>query len=219
MVFVLDTERSARSALSIGNIPIGPDLGAAYSGHFHLADPNRDTILRERSAGAAIMLPKFSRRMYGDSYRKLFFEDAEIVDKVASATWVGNTCFYVNLYRTAGQGRFDRTETMRLRRIAPALGAIVARHCEEEVAADPLQKLHILFATRQPFTKLTAREREVCVRILTGFGSEAIASDLGIGLHSTFTYRKRAYQKLGISSQNELFAIALRLMAMPKSEH
>src|SRR5262245_20084930 len=44
MVFTFDGEGSSRCVLDIGNIPIGPDLGAAYSGHFHLADPNRDII-------------------------------------------------------------------------------------------------------------------------------------------------------------------------------
>jgi hypothetical protein len=35
---------------------------------------------------------------------------------------------------------------------------------------------------------------------------------LGISLHSTLTYRKRACGKLGISSLNELFGIALKLL-------
>jgi DNA-binding CsgD family transcriptional regulator len=55
----------------------------------------------------------------------------------------------------------------------------------------------------------------VSLRILSGFNSEAISMDLGISLQSTFTYRKRAYEKLDISSQNELFAIVLRLLASP----
>ena len=63
---------------------------------------------------------------------------------------------------------------------------------------------------------LTAREKDVCRRILDGFSSEAIAGELGIALNSVFTYRKRAYEKLGIASQNELFAIALRLMTAPR---
>jgi DNA-binding CsgD family transcriptional regulator len=50
-------------------------------------------------------------------------------------------------------------------------------------------------------------------RFVSGLSSEAISADLGISLHSTLTYRKRAYEKLDISSQNELFAIALRLLA------
>lgn len=52
----------------------------------------------------------------------------------------------------------------------------------------------------------------VCLRILSGLSSEAISADLDISIHSTLTYRKRAYDKLGISSQNELFGIVLKLL-------
>jgi DNA-binding CsgD family transcriptional regulator len=219
MVFAFETERTARCALGIGNIGIGSDLGAAYSEHFYLADPNRDAILRQRSAARPIVLPSFARRMYSDNYRKIFFEDAEIVDKIAAAIWVDSACFYVNFYRTAEQGQFARNEAARLCNMAPAITAIVARHCQEEVVAEAPTILRTLFSTREPFLKLTGREKDVCLRILSGYGSEAIATDLGISLHSTFTYRKRAYEKLGISSQNELFSIALRLMALPRSAH
>jgi DNA-binding CsgD family transcriptional regulator len=219
MVFAFEKQQAARCAFGIGNIEIGPDLGAAYSEHFHLADPNRDAILDHRSAPYPIFLPRFARRMYSDNYRKLFFEDAEIIDKIATAIRVDSTSFYVNFYRTVEQGRFTRNEAARLFNVAPAVTAIVARHCQEEDVADTPTKLHTLFATQEPFARLTAREKEVCLRILSGYASEAIAADLGIGLHSTFTYRKRAYEKLGICSQNELFGIVLRLMALPRRTH
>jgi DNA-binding CsgD family transcriptional regulator len=218
MVFTFDGERSTRCLLDIGNIPIGADLGVAYAEHFHRADPNRETIFREREHPSPIILPTFARRMYGEKYRKLFFEDSEIVDKFATAIWVESTCFYVNFYRTAAQGRFAHTQIESLKRVAPTIGAAVARHFQDEAPpeSDAFSKLATLFDSREPFTRLTAREKEVCVRILAGFSSEAISADLGIGLHSTLTYRKRAYEKLGISSQNELFGIALRLLASPR---
>ena len=214
MVFAFDDERSARWAMSVGNISIGPDLGVAYSEHFHMADPNRDAIFKAPSHLRPITLPSFSRRMYDRSYRKLFFENSEIVDKVASAIWVGRACYYVNFYRTAAQGGFCDDERLRLTTVAPLVSAAVARHCQADAAsADPALRLEALFASREPLVSLTSREKDVCLRILSGYSSEAIAADLGIGLNSAFTYRKRAYQKLGIASQNELFGIALRLMA------
>ena len=222
MVFTFDGERATRCLLDIGNIPSGPDLGVAYAGHFHLADPNRETIFKRRQYSLPIVLPTFARRMYGEKYRKIFFEDSDIVDKFATAIWVESTCFYVNFYRTNAQGRFARAQIEHLMQISPAIGAAVARHFQDEDIAralperDPFGKLADLFASSAPLTRLTEREREVCLRILTGFSSEAISADLGIGLHSTLTYRKRAYEKLGISSQNELFAIALRLLASPQ---
>lgn len=217
MVFAFEGERSARWSLSVGNIGIGPDLGAAYSEQFHAADPNKETIFRARPAGGGhILLPSFARRMYDRNYRKIFFEASEIVDKVACAIWTGCACYYVNFYRTAAQGAFCEEHRQRLASVAPLVSAAVARHCQTDVAAPPAaQKLDALFATREPLASLTAREKEVCLRILSGYSSEAIGADLGISLNSAFTYRKRAYEKLGIASQNELFGIALRLLAAP----
>jgi len=215
MVFSFAGPRSAACLLDVGNIPTGRDLGVAYSEHFHQADPNRDAVFEGRAQHAAIVLPTFARHMYSDGYRKIFFDDSDIVDKFASAIWTGDTCFYVNFYRITAQGRFTREQIARLSAVAPAVSAAVARHFQHEPSPDidPIQRLKTLFATAEPLSILTGREKEVCVGILSGLSSEAIASELGIGLHSALTYRKRAYDKLGISSQNELFAIVLRLMA------
>ncbi len=208
MVFALNRTGAARCLLDAGNIPIGGDLGAAYAGQFHESDPNRDAMF-EGEGSAPILLPVFAPRMYDARYRKIFFRDSGIVDKCAMAIWTGDTCFYVNFYRITSQGRFGDAERARLEAIAPAIGASVARHFQDERAPD----LATLFATRPPLCNLTPREREVCRRILAGFSSEAISQALGIGLHSTLTYRKRAYERLGISSQSELFAIVLRLLS------
>jgi len=215
MVFSFTSERSTACLLDAGNIPTGGDLGVAYSEHFHQSDPNRDAIFGGHGEAAPILLPTFARRMYSDSYRRIFFENSDIVDKFAAAIWVEDTCFYVNFYRITAQGRFSREQIRRLLAVAPAVSAAVARHFQLDAAADgdPVSRLKTLFATNEPLSALTGREKEVCLRILSGYSSEAIAADLGIGQHSALTYRKRAYDKLGISSQNELFGIVLRLMA------
>ncbi|MCK1616391.1 helix-turn-helix transcriptional regulator [Bradyrhizobium sp. 159] len=209
MVFALTRAGAARCLLDAGNIPIGGDLGAAYAGQFHESDPNRDALF-EREGGAPIMLPAFAPRMYGARYRKIFFQDSGIVDKCATAIWTGDTCFYVNFYRIVAQGRFSALQRERLEAIAPAIAASVGRHFQQ--TATPDRTLAGLFASCAPLAALTPREQEVCRRILAGFSSEAISKDLGVSLHSTLTYRKRAYERLGISSQSELFAIVLRLL-------
>lgn len=214
MVFSFAGELSTACLLDAGNIPIGGDLGVAYSEHFHQSDPNRDAIFGGHGETTPVLLPNFARRMYNDSYRKIFFENSDIVDKFAAAIWVEDTCFYVNFYRITSQGRFTQSEIRRLLAVAPAVSAAVARHFQLGAAdGDPMARLKTLFATVEPLAALTGREKEVCLRILSGFSSEAIAAELGISLHSALTYRKRAYDRLGISSQNELFGIVLRLMA------
>lgn len=54
---------------------------------------------------------------------------------------------------------------------------------------------------------LTARELDVCVRSLLGLTAEGTALELDIKQSSVITYRKRAYSRLGISSQSELFRL------------
>ena len=215
MVFSFAGEGGASCLLDIGNIPIGHDLGVAYSGHFHQSDPNRDTIFRDQAKTAPILLPTFARRMYSDSYRKIFFEDSGIVDKFATAIWVEDTCYYLNFYRISAQGRFNREQMQRLSTVGPTMSAAVARHFQRDSApaGDAAGRLKALFATSEAFANLTGREKEVCLGILTGHSSEAIAAELGISLHSALTYRKRAYDRLAISSQNELFGLVLRLLS------
>ncbi len=211
MVFSFDEAGAARCRLDLGAIPTGHELGAAYSGHYHRADPNRDVIFEGRARGAPILLPTFAPQMYGRPYRKLFFEESGIVDKFATALWAGGTCFYLNFYRIRCSGGFRRPQLERLRQAAPALSAAVARHLDS-VATPQRPALADLFATHPALAALTAREREVCLRILSGQSSEAISAELAISIHSTLTYRRRAYARLGISSQNELFALVLRLL-------
>jgi DNA-binding NarL/FixJ family response regulator len=59
--------------------------------------------------------------------------------------------------------------------------------------------------------ELTARELDVCVRLLQGLTQDGIAADLGLSLATVKTYRNRAFTRLGIHFRNELFARVLRL--------
>jgi DNA-binding CsgD family transcriptional regulator len=54
---------------------------------------------------------------------------------------------------------------------------------------------------------LTPREIDVCARALLGMTAEGTALDLDIKKSSVVTYRKRSYERLGISSQHELFRL------------
>ncbi|MEI9430198.1 helix-turn-helix transcriptional regulator [Mesorhizobium sp. Cs1299R1N3] len=61
--------------------------------------------------------------------------------------------------------------------------------------------------TRCP--ELTSREREVCSLIAIGMSSEAIALTLRISINTVLTFRRRAYARLNISTQNELLRLVL----------
>jgi len=68
-----------------------------------------------------------------------------------------------------------------------------------------VSQLEERFAERH--AELTLRQRQVCARAAVGMTVEATALDLGIAKTSVLTYRKRAYQRLGVTSSIELCAL------------
>lgn len=218
MVFAFKSDRDAQCLLTAGNIAIGNDLGDAYAGHFHANDPNKEAIFSGDGNASAIIMPFVARGRYRHDYRKLFFDDSGIVDKFAAALWHEGVCIYTNFYRVTASGRYSDRQIAALHRAGPALAATVARHCQLSLAAKSPQPQDTTMLLRQafllpPLKSLTRRERDVCIAILLGFSSEAIGRELAISLNSVLTYRRRAYQRLGITSQNELFAMVMTQLA------
>jgi len=219
MVFAFANDRNAECLLTAGDIAIGEDLGSAYAGHFHANDPNKEIIFQRASESNAVLMPFVARRMYRSDYRKLFFDDSGIVDKFASALWHDGMCIYANFYRLASTGRYSERQVATLHRTGPSIVAAITRHCQllsglrkpEEADASRLLKQAFVAA---PLDALTARERDVCLGILRGLSSEAIAGELAISVNTVLTYRRRAYQRLGITSQNELFSLVMARLAM-----
>ena len=91
------------------------------------------------------------------------------------------------------------------------LFALVDKH--SEIACDALEgteaRLRRRIAALAP--DMPGREVDVCVGIVRGQTSEAIALALKISTNTVLTYRKRAYGRLRISSQNEL----VRRLSLP----
>lgn len=140
-----------------------------------------------------------------DWYRRFFFEEAGLDGKV-SMLEAGGTV-YLNFYSGGGRAFSDR-EIDNLSCLSQVVAECLARHHElSRRPGDRVAAVMRLLAERAP--QLARRERQVCARIVAGFTGEAIALDLGIGEHSVATYRKRAYAKLGICSQHDLFSLCL----------
>jgi DNA-binding CsgD family transcriptional regulator len=59
---------------------------------------------------------------------------------------------------------------------------------------------------RSMLPALTARETAICARTVAGMTAEGIALELGIKRSSVLTYRRRAYERLNISTALQLSA-------------
>ncbi|MFT3817159.1 MAG: LuxR C-terminal-related transcriptional regulator [Rubrivivax sp.] len=59
---------------------------------------------------------------------------------------------------------------------------------------------------------LTAREREIAARVITGMSSKAIARELAVSHRTVEAHRMRLMRKLGVNTTSELVA---RILGMP----
>jgi DNA-binding CsgD family transcriptional regulator len=107
----------------------------------------------------------------------------------------------VNLYHHDHQGPFQAAERQAFTAMAPLLHSLVCKHLE--LAAGPADARAALLAAAPA---LTARELDVCERLLRGWSHYGIASDLGLSLATVKTYRSRAFARLGLHFRSELFA-------------
>lgn len=144
-------------------------------------------------------------------YRNFFFDGVELSGKMSLMERSEAGGAYLNFY-TGADTEFSDREVDNLAGLSTVVCRCITRH--QELAAKSatgggsrVEVLSRLLARKAP--RLTAREREVCARIVAGYSSEAMALDLGIAESSVATYRKRAYAKLGICSQHELFSLCL----------
>ncbi len=207
-------------------------LAKAYTERFHVRDPKLGAIgqaVGKTDETRITLLPHTPATAYDAGYKARFFTDTGLIDKVSSLLQTRQYTIYCSFYRLSDTGRFESWEFEALSRILPILTNLIFKHArlsglgEGEIKPDPIvtqvpltrssdASANLLDVKNAVFAKLTDRERQVCIRILQGFTSEAISLDLKVAISTIHTYRKRAYTKLGISSQNELFSLYLEFV-------
>ncbi len=149
---------------------------------------------------------KIRERRYRDSLAEL-----RTIERLSILTEYRGDWYSLNLYRSEASGNFTHEDLERVNGTAPLLGSLAVKHSQLLTAAagavarpDAIEvRLRSLSGT------LSSREIAVCKLALMGHRSHAIAEVLGLRYNTVLTYRKRAYVKLNISSQNELFRLCL----------
>ncbi|GAB4529474.1 MAG: LuxR C-terminal-related transcriptional regulator [Roseibium sp.] len=163
----------------------------------------RDPLLPELLAAPAgtVTVRRLEQIAHGvdEDYRRIFFEAPGLLSKTTLIAAGDRLRLFVSLYRTGETAETGGDD------LALVAGRLALLHFERRARAD----------TPEPLAVLSDRERAVCLGILSGRKAEAIASDMGIAASTVVTYRKRAYEKLGITSRASLFAICGRHAWLP----
>lgn len=221
-VFTFDPDGRAGHLFTKSRMPESQaeSLAADYVGGYFAADPNYPAVEAVRHDPTADVIALDRGERYDPAYRSHFFEQHDLIDKAATVAKSGQGTVYCNFYRMGGSGRFSAADWARLQTILPLVTSLIASHFrlraaeQAQPAAAPRQSAQSLVHSvisrgLAPFDRLTPREQDVCARIVLGYSSTAIGLDLAIAPSSVATYRRRAYGKLGIATQNELFALCL----------
>lgn len=166
----------------------GKRLAADYLDGWFLQDPLYARALQLSDGGFELhRLAEISPKV-SDEYRRHLFTDAGIRDKITVLT-AGRHRLAISFYW--------QEEAQASPELLDIAARLVQRHFDALTPSAEPPALQVL----------SDRERAVCLGMLAGKKAELISHDLGIKPTSVATYRQRAYEKLGINSRGELFAI------------
>lgn len=179
-----------------------------------------------------------------EAYFEQFYVEPELSQEAVYSLRQGDRLLWVALYRRHGCGTFGDRDRRTLQQLSRLLLSSVQKQAQvvsqlsaptpaPTTASDPitlpregesrawgLTRADLLERVRGALLMapcgLTVREADVCAHIVMGYATLAISLNLGISINTVGTHRKRAYAKLGLSSQTELFNACLRYGLMPK---
>ncbi len=142
------------------------------------------------------------------SYRRDCYNSLDLVDRFSILQKRDHTTTRLNLYRSKSSGRFSDAQIATIVDASSILFALITKHHDlGQHQEPPTESARRRLLLAEP--ELSPRELDVCVGIVCGQTSEAIALSLGLSVNTILTYRKRAYLRLGISTQNELMRLLM----------
>lgn len=216
-IVTFDDELAAHLVTAVSRQPGNPALeaGRLYErSRFYRHDPGA----RQLSAGGPVLSQLRASDIKDRQYRQEIYDRYRLLERLSLVDRVRDRWIMVNLYRGRGSDFFQERDITRVRESAPLLLGLAGKHTDLTAAtmsrsgrAESIQYLDDLLG--QIETRLTPREREVCARALAGQTVQGIASELGVRPTTIATLRRRAYEKLHISSLNELFARCMEQLA------
>ncbi|MFO1296346.1 MAG: LuxR C-terminal-related transcriptional regulator [Rubrivivax sp.] len=188
------------------------EVQQAYLAGLYKHDPN---LKLAPARGSVAVLLQRSAGIREGAYREACYGRFGLLERLTvAASSEGGQLVALNLYRLEAGGAFTAAELATIEALAPLLAALAVKHVammgirlRSRERADRIEAAAARLAALS--AALTRRERDVLARVLVGMTSEGIALDLGIGLTSVLTYRRRGYARVGVTSQAELFALCL----------
>ena len=181
--------------------PVGELTTTIYFSGWYLKDPLLKQVKTMLPGAMSVHRLKKIADSFPEDYRKAFDEICirhnrltGLVDKLSVLLVGSHLRLIVNLYYNQIDNLPDTSDAL-----LSIIGHLALQHYEARPETSEIYPAVL--------ESLSEREREVCQGILSGKKAERIASDMDVAPSTVVTYRKRAYEKLGISSRSSLFEI------------
>lgn len=197
------------SVQTVDTVPKAEPFVDLYTRSYYQRDPLRD--LQLPSLSREICAKTITATEIDDTdYRERLFSSAGFVSKMSIIERMPDHALAVSFYRGREAGKFSSSDVTAITNQQSVLTAIVRRHLMIENRRKPdIRSLTETIIGLKASKPLSNREAFVCAGVVLGYSNEALSLELDISIHSVITYRRRAYAKLNITSQNELFVMLI----------
>jgi DNA-binding CsgD family transcriptional regulator len=144
-------------------------------------------------------------------YRTKFYDNPELFHEMVLSYKDKRHSLIATLYRDKKQGPFSSAEKKRASSYVDLSLKLLNKHIDllnfspENDKKDNRTSYQRVYELLMKQDVLSPREAEICAMILVGYTTLGISLNLEISINTVATHRKRAYRKLGIATQNELF--------------
>lgn len=211
--FSVSQARSPRLLIAAngGKSPSAHRIASKYISEYWSLDPANRVIAVEPRVGQGATVRMQPREVEDALYERDCYLSASLIDRISVIKCQAGQVVRLNFYRNRSQGRFSDRDIDFVSKIGEVLIHTVCKHDSIAPSANGEDRYR-QYCTRLAVTapRLTEREIQVCAGIVRGLSSAAIAGSLELSINTVLTHRRRAYAKLGVTSQNELSHLLLR---------
>lgn len=177
---------------------------------FWRRDPVLAIARKHANTDESIMVRMDPRHVSDTLIRETLYGEDHICERVVLCKLRPTTTFGLSVVRGEDHGPFSELQLDVLGAVSETLLSVLTkhaqivadRHCYNPVSDQNLPEIES--SLRQSSSRLSNREAQVCARLICGRQMPAIAAELAVSTETVETYRKRAYERLGVSSKQEL---------------
>lgn len=194
-------------------------LENTYLAGAYLLDPYHDLNVSRVPAGAYRLRDVAPDAFHRSRYFSEYYQQTTLLDEITFVIYPArNVSLNICLGRDAASGQpFSSREVETCHRIAPVVIALAEAHWHG-LAAEPVVQGNLAAQLVDALEtvhgmRLSPRQAEVALLILRGHSTVSIGLRLGVSAQTVKVFRKQLYARCRISSQAELFALMLPLLA------